>query len=299
VSAEDRPVPLDEIDRLLARAVAAAPDGLTPAKARAALPKASRPPADVVAARLHAQADRGEIHRWPGRSARFATVALDDLVRQQLVVQLETGDALTATQLARHVVAAGRPRVRAVLAALVSEQRAHEHPPRGAGRTPLFSRLPADPRDYLSPDLDKLLARVARKGFALDAVRDAVRRWLHADDPRGGPVASYERAAAAQQEVLASGPVPDPTGDIVAMMLELNPQARHGALVYLPHLRHAVSDRFRDKLSFDRAILALRARGCLQLQTYPVPSELTPAERDAMVADGTGGFYMAAGLRQG
>jgi hypothetical protein len=276
------PLAIEDIDRMLAAAVAAAPHGLTVAAARGALPKPLRPPAAVVSTRLRVLAEHGDLHRWPGRAERYAARPLDAVVRDELVAQLDRRGPQSATQIARHVLAAGRPRVLPALRGLVAEGRAHEHPPKGSARTSLFAAHPPDPYDYLSPDLDRLVAKLARKGFAMNAVRDAVWRW----------------ARPADDSITRSAPE-DPADVIATAMIALNPHAREGALVYVPDLRQAVARQLGDKTSFDQALLALRAQGRIQLQAHPVPSELRSGEREAMVPDGVGGYYVAAGLRRG
>jgi hypothetical protein len=80
-------------------------------------------------------------------------------------------------------------------------------------------------------------------------------------------------------------------------MKRLEPQVTQGALVYIPHVRQGLAGRFSEKTAFDRAVLALAAQRRVQVQTHPVPSQLTEAEREAMVPNGTGGYYIAIGLR--
>lgn len=65
----------------------------------------------------------------------------------------------------------------------------------------------------------------------------------------------------------------------------------------LPHLRGAPKDRFPDKASFDRAVLALLERRRIQLQSHPVPSQPHSEQREAMIDNGARSFYMTIGLR--
>jgi hypothetical protein len=68
-------------------------------------------------------------------------------------------------------------------------------------------------------------------------------------------------------------------------------------LVYLPELRQALRHHFPDKRSFDQAILWLAQQGKVQLQSHDLPSQLSHEEREAMIDNGRGSYFMAVGLR--
>jgi len=71
-------------------------------------------------------------------------------------------------------------------------------------------------------------------------------------------------------------------------------QTREDALVWV---RQALHERFADKTSFDRMILRLAEQGRVQLQSHDLPSQLSPEEREAMIPNPWGGYYMAIGIR--
>ena len=131
----------------------------------------------------------------------------------------------------------------------------------------------------LRPALRALFEQMAARGFGEAAVRAALSRQLLG----AKPVSAVSR--------------PDPAM-LIARLRELNPQVDGGALVYLPHLRTAMRDALPEKSDFDRFVLSLLEQRRLQLQSHPVPSQLTPEERESMIEDGRGSFYMAIGLHQ-
>jgi hypothetical protein len=53
-----------------------------------------------------------------------------------------------------------------------------------------------------------------------------------------------------------------------------------------------------EKQLFDRAVLELARQGRLSLHRHDFPSSLSPAERDELVTDGAGAYYVGMALRQ-
>jgi hypothetical protein len=271
---------LVELDDLIRRVIERSPEPLSEARIEKALPKGLRPARDVLARRLKSLAGTRAIHAWP--HSRFGAFSPEDAARRAVVDVLALGP-LTRADLIRAVGrrfrGTGEKSVVAALRALLTEGQVFRRPPAPRGRAPRFGLEPANPRDYLEPGLSSLVAAIAKKGFSPESVRDAIARAL------GGatPATPVTQTASDEDAILGA-------------ITRLDPQAASGALVYLPHVRVALQDRFRDKASFDRAVLALAARHRAQVQVHPIPSQLSESEREAMVPDGTGGFFMAIGL---
>jgi hypothetical protein len=116
------------------------------------------------------------------------------------------------------------------------------------------------------------------RGAGVEAVRAAMARWAGA--------------------ATASTPTLAPSHVVLETMRELNPRVAEGDLVYVPHLRTALRDHFPDKVAFDRAVLALAEQRVVHLQSHPVPSQIKREERESMIDDGSGSFYMSIGLRR-
>ena len=193
----------------------------------------------------------------------------EDAVRET-VLRVLGGEPQSEGALRKAVTRPVASRVGEVLARLVTDGQVYRHPPIGRTKTPLYGLAPPDPLRYLAPMLDRVVRDGLALGFDEGRVKAAITRFA------GG------------------------TGDgtVRAAILQLNPGAAEGALVYVPHLRVALGSHFPDKAAFDRALLGLLATGQIQLQAHPVPSQLNPEEKDAMVPDGRGSYYMAVGLRQ-
>lgn len=261
----------EAFDTLLVRAVTQAQGAQSVTAVSLALPKAYRLPAEALKAALDRLAERKLLFVWPGKRRRYATVSWNNHVAARLLAALASGPK-TAAQLALEVKTP-RAAVDATLRRLIADGGVFRHPQLGQRRP--FGMAPAEPLPYLRGGLEKLVAALTTKGFTREAIAAAIVKTLRGTAP-----------------VIAEA-------DLLLHALErLEPQVQSGALVYIPHLRLAVADRIADRRTFDRLVLALATQRRVQVQTHPVPSQLTEAEREAMVPNGTGGFYMAIGLRR-
>jgi hypothetical protein len=265
-----------ELDQLIGAVLRRSDEALSADKVRKALPPASRPRVDAVFERLRALAAEGVVHPWPGgRSPQFAATRYDDHLRERVQRALgETDLSEAELRKALRIPLAAQPLLRRTLDDLVRERRIHLHPK--VGRKQPYGQAPADPTSLLAPLVKAAIAKAVKKGYDEAAARAALARLA------GGEALAADEA--------------DPAVLIHDTVLELNPRAADGALVYVPHVRVAVGGRM-EKDRFDRALLALFSQGRIQLQSHPAPAQLTAEEKEAMVPDGRGSYYMAVGIR--
>lgn len=247
-----------ELETLVVDVVKAEQRPLTVTEIRRSMPRALRPPARTLKGVVSALTDAKRLFRI---KRRFS--AEPDRSLHERIVRATRDEALTATEIAKQTRASSA-RVREAIGELVAEHALHAWPKQQ--RVVRYAPHPPTSADLLRPELGRLLAKAKKLGIGEQEAKSALRELL------GGGGADR----------------------IVATIRELDPG---GALVYLPHLRTALASSYRDKSSFDRAVLALLARGAVQLQSHPTPSLLGAAERDAMIEDGRGGYYSAIGLR--
>ncbi len=274
---------LTELEQILFKVVERSDEALSVTQVRRGLPKSFRFQIRILFRHLQALAKKGKLFIWkpvrgrkdPG-SWKFSIQAPSDFVLDRIFASLRSGSA-TQAKIAHALPGYARMKVPAVLKELVRAGRVSQHPQ--AGRSRRYSLAPPDPLEYLKPKLDALVRRLEQDGFETHAVRDGLRRYLEIASP---PVTVGEDQL--QEKILET-------------MLQLKPAARHGALVYIPELRRAVDAECPDKATFDGAILGLAASGRVQLQSHALPSQLSPAERETMIPNGRGGFFMAIGLR--
>jgi hypothetical protein len=246
-----------ELETLVLDVVASEGRAVTVTEIHRAMPKALRPAAKALSGIVGALADAKRLFRIGRRYS-----AQPDRTLHARIVGLVQDESRTATELAKQLRVSST-RVREAIRELVAGGELHAHPKHRYGAHPPTAA------DLLRPELARLLASAKKLGIAEADAKRALR------------------------ELLGGGAAPSADA-IVAAIRELHPD---GALIYLPHLRTALAASYRDKPSFDRAVLGLLARGTIQLQSHPTPSLLGAAERDAMIEDGRGGYYSAIGLR--
>lgn len=249
-----------ELETLVLDVMTSAGRAVTVSEIHRAMPKALRPAAKALTSVVARLADAKRLFRIGRRYA-----AQPDRTLHERIVRLTHEEALTATQLAKQLRTSAT-RIREAIRELVASGELHAHPKQH--RVIRYAAHPPSAADLLRPELARLFASAAKLGIDEAQAKSALRALL------GGAAQSNDA--------------------IVETIRELNPD---GALVYLPHLRTALAASFKDKPSFDRAVLGLLARGTIQLQSHPTPSLLGAAERDAMIEDGRGGYFSAIGLR--
>lgn len=164
------------------------------------------------------------------------------------------------------------------------------HPPvSGSGRE-LFGIRPPPPGPYLKKvgtELSRIVEKLTAAGVAREDLRRALVELIEA---AGVPIG----AASAVPRDAAAAPRTDSV-DLVSLMKRLEPGAERGALVGARDLRRAAG---LDKTRFDTAVLELSRRGHVSLHRHDFPASLTPQERDELVTDGAGTYYVGLALRQ-
>lgn len=249
-----------ELETLVLDVMSAEGRPVTVTEIHRAMPKALRPAAKVLTGIVAALADAKRAFRTGRRYS-----AQPDRTLHARILRLTENEARTATELAKQTRTSAT-RVREAIRELLASGELHAYPKQQ--RVIRYGAHAPTAPDLLRPELARLLASAKKLGLDEDAAKHALRKLLGSTAPSAEP--------------------------IVAAIRELESD---GALVYLPHLRTALAASYKDKPSFDRAVLGLLARGTIQLQSHPTPSLLGAAERDAMIEDGRGGYYSAIGVR--
>ena len=161
-------------------------------------------------------------------------------------------------------------------------------------RTAKFGRQPPAPEAYLKDvglQLTKIVAQLEAAGVTQVALMQAARGLL---EQAGLLLVDSDRAAT--NGGLADSPptLPADSFGLLTLMRKIEPGAERGALVSARELRHAAS---LDKPHFDRAVLDLARQGRLMLHRHDYASGLSAAERDELVTDDAGAFYVGMALR--
>ena len=84
--------------------------------------------------------------------------------------------------------------------------------------------------------------------------------------------------------------------DLLALIRRIEPAADQGALVPARDLRRVAK---LAKAHFDRAVLDLARQGRVMLHRHDFAAGLSEADRDELVTDGSGAYYVGMALRRG
>lgn len=234
----------------------------------------------------------GRLHRLPSTTARGAarywTRSLNDFARSELLKAVESKGPQPAANLKKALKGFSEPQIQQVLQNALADRVLWRYPPLGKAGKELLGRKPPSPEPYLR-DIGTQLA----KSVAL--LREA---QVPADDLRRAVVQLVEAAgirfAGASHPASDSPQVPSIV-DLIDLMKRIEPGAARGTLVGSRDLRRVAG---LSKTDFDQAVLDLARQGRLSLHRHDYPASLTPAERDELVSDGRGTYYVGMALRQ-
>ena len=243
----------------------------------------------VVLPLLEERVSRGELQAFPPASAKgkarfwdrdagvYCQVAVVGWLNrkgpQTKAVALKAAKGIHATAAA------------SALQALLDSRRVFEHPPIGKSKIVKFAATPPAPEPYLkevSSQLATVVSRLTAVGVQRESLTEAVVAMMA---ECGLPFAM--RAGSQIQPACEL--------DLLMLIRQIEPGAERGALVSVRELRRAAN---LDKSEFDRAVLDLARSGRLMLHRHDYPGGLTPAERDELVADGAGTFFVGVAMRK-
>lgn len=208
-------------------------------------------------------------------------------------------------RLRRRFPALTEPELFACLEALIEAGRIHLWPLLPGARVPRYGALAPDPKDYLRAPvrvafaaLEHEVQRLTTLGLKHERVLAAARELIEEsslftgvrgpkamDDGNDAPASNALYGEALDRSLLEE-------------IGRLGETQRHGGLVSIRELRHALVPRLPDPRSFDGALLALARRGAVWLYKHDFPAGLTEAERSGMVSDGQGNYYNGVSLKE-
>ncbi len=226
-----------------------------------------------------------------GKALRYWDRGLNDYAQQVLLATLNAKGSLKLADLKKAVLKAAKglsdAQFRELFERLMQERQVYEHPPISSrAKTAQFGTLPPASAPYLkaaTDELRKVVTKLTSAGVSLAVLSEAGMQMLR--------VAGLEVRAASTER----SPTLDTTVDLIQLMRSIEPRAETGALVILPELRQAAG---MPKEAFDEAVLQLGRDGRLTLHRHDFPGNLGVSERDALVTDGRGNFYIGVGLRR-
>jgi hypothetical protein len=84
---------------------------------------------------------------------------------------------------------------------------------------------------------------------------------------------------------------------ILERMLEIEPAARQGAMVYVPELSRAVDFQQGQQGEFQQAVWELVRQERIALHRHGHPANLSPEERGSLITDEQGNYYHGISMR--
>lgn len=255
----------------------------SPAASTVKIKTALKLPLELVQPALEELVRKGRVHVWqPGKALLYSrldpSVAALDMIRKALA-----GGPLTEKEIV------GRVRKR-----LPGYQTKHfrdhvtlddgilEHPRHGKVKT-RYGLNPPDPGPYLSKAVQEihLIHRLLSPfRLSLEAIHDALRRELGLEPGKSAPVAERPRTEETHREA-------EPL--ILEGIHHLQPPGQRRALVSIRELRRSLN---LGKRVFDEAVLSLALQGRVALHHHDFPTSLAQDERDELVRDDQGTYYV-------
>ena len=156
------------------------------------------------------------------------------------------------------------------------------HPRYGKVKT-RYSLTPPEPGPYLSKAVQDIIAvqrLLAPFHVSLEAIHDAMGRELGLE-----PETKTSIRERPQGETVS--PVTERL--ILETITRLQPPGQKRALVSIRELRRSMN---LPKKDFDRAVLCLASQGKVALHHHDFPTSLSQAEREALVQDERGTYYV-------
>ncbi len=174
-----------------------------------------------------------------------------------------------------------------LIQSMMDRKELYRHPPFGTVKSAQLSAHPPSPEPYLQSCAELLKSAVTTLRSANVPDEQIRRSLVQLFESTGIPF----RAPASS----ASGPLTSSSVDLESLLKQLEPGAERGALVGIRELRRVAR---LPKMEFDQAVLNLSRQGRLSLHRHDFPASLTSLERDDLVQDGNGVYYVGVALRQ-
>lgn len=248
---------------------------------------------------LVAQGAVFELPKYRG-SARYWTRDLDAYARQVFVETL-AGKPLTRAELKAKTKIRLRDlsesRQARIFEDLLRERVIHKLPRFVGATADRFSAVTADPMHYVEDALRKVCNTLAAVGLSEGEVYAAARKVVGSHDAQQQPVHPAREEMPDAPQIPSAEPRPNLQELLLERMVEIEPAARQGAMVYVPELRRALDFQPAASAEFDEAVWALVRQGRVALHKHGHPAGLPADERGALITDERGNHYHGISLR--
>jgi hypothetical protein len=231
----------------------------------------------------------GRLHRLPPKTARgyprYWNCNQLEFARMAILQAIDAKGPRTEAQLMKAAAGLSADQFQHVLKDAITARDIWRHPPLGKTKKELFGQTPPSPEPYLRDVANQLATVVARLTAASVSPNELRRALVQLIEAAGVP---FSVAATSKNETA-------PAIDLIGLIRRIEPGADRGTLVGSRDLRRAAR---LDKVDFDRAVLELSRNGQLSLHRHDYATSLSPSERDELVTDGAGTYYVGMALRK-
>jgi DNA-binding MarR family transcriptional regulator len=243
--------------------------------------------------------DEGELHVFPGTSAkakpRFWNRDLLYVARNTVLQFLDAKGAQAEANLKKAAKGLTDEQFQTLFQELLDTGAILRHPPLSSTKPGLFGTRPPVLGPYLK-DVEKQLTKVVatlREAQIPDA--DLRQACLQLLESAGIVFGTTSKPDVAESVVQTQNTTHTTEIDLIDLMKQIEPGAERGALVAARELRRAAK---LGKAQFDTAALDLAREGKLSLHRHDHVNSLTQEERDELVTDGTGTYYIGMVIRK-
>jgi len=240
-------------------------------------------PLEMVQTALNELVDGGRLHLWqPGKAPYFCLSEPRKTALETILTALAAGP-LTEKELIAWV----RKRLPGYQGNDLNEhlsysKQVYEYPKYGKIKTK-YGLKPPEPGPYLVKAIQEIATvqrLLAPFQISREAIHDALGRELGLEPKTRGLAKDQSKAETAPHEAEAL---------LLKTMTRLQPPGQRRALVSIRELRRSVE---LAKSVFDHIVLSLAIQGRVALHHHDFPSSLSPEERDELVRDEQGTYYV-------
>jgi hypothetical protein len=240
-------------------------------------------PLEMVQAALNELADRGRLYLWqPGKTSFFCLSEPRKTALESILNALAPGPLSEKELIAQVRKRLPGYQVKDLKEILSYSKQVYEHPKYGKVKTK-YGLEPPEPAPYLGKATQEIIAvqrLLSPCRVSLEAIHAALGRELGLKHDAVGP--SAERL----QDEKATY---DAEAHILKGITRLQPPGQGRALVSIRELRRSAG---LAKSTFDKTVLALALKGKVALHHHDFPSSLSPNEREELVRDEQGTYYV-------
>ena len=240
-------------------------------------------PVNLIQPALEELVDKGRVHVWqPGKAPYYCLLEPRHAALDVILKALDEGP-LTEKELIGWV----RKKLPGYQAKHLREHISHsdkifEHPRHGKVKMQ-YGLEPPEPGPYLSKAVREIFSvheLLAPFHVPLEAIHDALGRELGL---------KHETRALTRDRPRSEGTSREAEPLILEGIIRLQPPGQRRALVSIRELRRSVG---LARSVFDKAVLSLALQGKVALHHHDFPAGLAPDERDELVRDEQGTYYV-------